>query len=71
MQTLNLFYEEPDSDRWLPLDRYPRGLIRRILRGKPRPGGQTRVFLNLCAGLDKLGISYRVNDYRYIERHLD
>ena len=30
-----------------------------------------RVFLNLCAGLDKLGIRYRVNDYRYIEEHPD
>jgi hypothetical protein len=28
-----------------------------------------RVFLNLCAGLNHLGISYRVNDYRYIRRH--
>jgi len=71
VQTLSLFYEEPDSDRWLPLDRYPRKLIRRVVRGRPRPGGQTRIFLNLCGGLDKLGIPYRVNDYRYIERHPD
>jgi hypothetical protein len=28
-----------------------------------------RVFLNLRAGLDKIGISYRVNDYRYIQKH--
>lgn len=69
MQTLNLFYEEPDSDRWLPLDRYPRRMIRRIIRGKPRAGGQKRVFLNLCAGLDILGIPYRINEYRRIERH--
>ncbi|MBD2017965.1 glycosyltransferase [Microcoleus sp. FACHB-53] len=69
MKPLNLFYEIPDGDRWLPLDRYPRRLIRRLMRGKPNPGGQTRVFLNLCAGLDRLGISYRVNDYRYIQKH--
>ena len=69
MSLLNLFYEEPEGDRWLPLDRYPRRIIRRIVRGKPRPGGQMRVFLNLCAGLDKLGIPYRVNDYRYIQQH--
>ncbi len=69
MPLLNLFYEEPEGDRWLPLDRYPRRIIRRIVRGKPRPGGQMRVFLNLCAGLDKLGIPYRVNDYRYIQQH--
>jgi glycosyltransferase involved in cell wall biosynthesis len=30
-----------------------------------------RVFLNLCAGLDILGIPYRVNQYRHIERHPD
>ncbi len=71
MQTLNLFYEEPDLDRWLPLDRYPRRLVRRIVRGRPRAGGQARVFLNLCAGLDILGIPYRINGYRYIERHPD
>ena len=69
MKPLNLFYEVPDGDRWLPLDRYPRRLIRRLMRGKPNPGGQTRVFLNLCAGLDRLGIPYRVNDYRYIQKH--
>ena len=51
---LNLFYEEPDGDRWLPFDRYPRRIVRRIVRGRTRPGGQKRVFLNLCAGLDRL-----------------
>jgi glycosyltransferase involved in cell wall biosynthesis len=69
MKPLNLFYEIPDGDRWLPLDRYPRRLIRRLMRGKPNPGGQTRVFLNLCAGLDRLSIPYRVNNYRYIQQH--
>ena len=57
MKPLNLFYEEPDPDRWFLFDRYPRQILRRLVRGKPRPGGQTRVFLNLCAGLDKLSIS--------------
>lgn len=66
---LNLFYEEPDPDRWLPYDRYPRRLLRRLLRGKPRPGGQTRVFLNLMAGLDEIGVAYRVNDYRHARRN--
>jgi glycosyltransferase involved in cell wall biosynthesis len=66
---INLFYEELDPDRWIPYDRYLRRLIRRLIRGKPKPGGQMRVFLNLCAGLDKLGISYRINDYRYIQKH--
>jgi len=66
---LNLFYEEPDPDRWLPFDRYPRSLVRYLIRGKHRPGGQMRVFLNLRAGLDKLGVKYRINDYRHIKRH--
>ncbi len=62
---LNIFYEELDGDRWVLFDRYPRRIIRRAVRGKPRPGGQMRVFLNLCAGLDRIGIPYRVNDYRH------
>jgi glycosyltransferase involved in cell wall biosynthesis len=69
IEPLNLFYEEPENDRWFPLDRYPRRVIRRLVRGKARPGGHMRVFLNLCAGLDKVGISYRVNDYQYIQQH--
>jgi glycosyltransferase involved in cell wall biosynthesis len=69
--TLNLFYDEADPDRWLRWDRYPRRVLRRLIRGKPRPGGQTRVFLNLCAGLDRLGVDYRVNDYRHVQRHSD
>jgi hypothetical protein len=66
---LNLFYEEPDDDRWLPFDRYPRRLVRRIVRGPARPGGQRRMFMNLCAGLDRIGAAYRVNDYRHAAAH--
>lgn len=69
MNPINLFYEVPEGDRWFVLDRYPRRLIRRIVRGKPKIGGQTRVFFNLCAGLDKLNIPYRINDYKYIQKH--
>jgi hypothetical protein len=68
---LSLFYEEPDPDRFLPFDRYPRRVLRRIVRGPDRPGGQQRVFINLCAGLRRLGQPYRVNDYRYAQRHPD
>ena len=71
MKPINLFYEEPEGDRWLPFDHYPRRIIRRILRGKPRPGGQMRVFLNLCAGLERIGIPYRVNNYQYIQQHFE
>ena len=63
---LNLFYEEPDPDRWMPFDRYPRRLVRRIVRGPWQPGGAMRVFLNLMAGLDRIGVPYRVNDYRHM-----
>lgn len=66
---LNLFYAEPDPDRWFPGDRFPRRAVRRLLRGPRRPGGQTRVYLNLRDGLDRIGVPYRVNDYRYAERH--
>lgn len=66
---LNLFYEEPDPDRWFPFDRLPRKFVRRVLRGPPRVGGQARVFANLRAGLDRLGVPYRVNDYRHARAH--
>lgn len=66
---LNLFYGEPDFDRWLPFDRFPRMALRRLLRGAPRPGGQMRVFLNLCAGLDEIGQPYRINRYRFARRN--
>lgn len=69
MQTLNLFYEEPNYDRWLPLDRFPRALVRRLVHGPRRPGGQERVFLNLKAGLDRLGHPYRANDYRHARKN--
>ena len=62
---LNIFYAEPQYDRWFPFDRYPRRLVRRILRGKAQPGGHRRVFLNLCSGLDQLKVPYRINDFRY------
>ena len=71
MKPLNLFYEEPDPDRWLPFDRYPRRLVRRLVRGPAKIGGQKRVFVNLCKGLNLLGIPYRVNDFRHARAHPD
>lgn len=71
IEPLNLFYAEPDPDRWIRFDRYPRRVIRRLVRGPARPGGQARVFLNLRAGLDRLGVPYRVNDFRHALRHPD
>lgn len=69
MLPLNLFYEEPEGDRWLPYDRYPRRVVRRIVRGAPRPSGQRMVMINLCSGLRQLGIPYRLNDYGYAKKH--
>jgi len=66
---MNIFYEEPDPDRWMPFDRYPRRIIRRIVRGKRRIGGVMQVAINLMKGLDKLGAPYRFNDYKYIRKH--
>lgn len=66
---INLFYEEPAGDRWLPYDRYPRALVRRLVRGKPLPGGQKMVFLNLLQGLRRLGIPVRINDYRFAKQN--
>lgn len=69
MEPLSLFYAEPDPDRWLPGDHYPRAWIRRLVRGPRRPGGQERVFINLCAGLDRIGVAYTVNRYRHALRN--
>jgi hypothetical protein len=66
---LNLFYEEPDEDRWLPFDRVPRRIVRRVLRGESEIGGHQRVSLNLRAGLERLGVPYRFNDYDYARRN--
>ena len=66
---LNLFYEEPDADRWLPFDRFPRRMVRRVWRGKPEIGGHQRVSLNLRAGLERLGVPYRFNDYGHARRN--
>ena len=52
---------EPERDRWVKGDRYLRPLLRRALRGRRRPGGLDKVFLNLCLGLDRLGVEYVVN----------
>ena len=65
---VHLFYQEPDPDRWLPGDRYPRRLIRRLVRGPYRPGGQMRVFLNLCIGLQRLGVCSHINDFKSLSR---
>jgi hypothetical protein len=66
---LNLFYEEPDPDRWFKYDRYLRRIIRRIVRGKQRPGGVMTIAISLMKGLDRINVPYRFNDYSYIKKH--
>ena len=62
MSRICLYYKsEPEHDRWLLGDRHVRPWIRRLIRGKPRPGGVDKVFINLCKGLDRLKIPYLVN----------
>ena len=69
MEPLNIFYSEPDPDRWFAYDRYPRKLIRRIYRGRQRPGGVAMIGINLMKGLQKSGIPYRYNNYDYIKKN--
>ncbi|HVW96640.1 MAG TPA: hypothetical protein VHA56_11790 [Mucilaginibacter sp.] len=66
---INLFYEEPDPDRWFKFDKYPRRVIRRIVRGTPRAGGHAMIAINLMKGLDRMGVPYRLNNYNYIKKN--
>lgn len=70
---LNLFYQEPESDRWVPYDRYPRKAFRELLYAtglrRRRPSGHGMTYKNIKKGLDRANISYRDNDFRYIQRH--
>lgn len=57
-----LIYRGPrQSDRWIKGDHRWRAPIRRLIRGPDRIGGIDYVFLNLCAGLERLGTDYVVN----------
>jgi hypothetical protein len=69
MRPLNLFYAETDLDRWLRRPGLPWRLLARVTGRSRRPGGQTRVFLNLVAGLRVLGVPHRVNDFAHARRH--
>lgn len=71
MVPLNIFYQEPDPDRWIKYDRHFRKVIRRVIRGKTRPGGMMMVALQLMQGLDQIGYPYRFNDFRYAAQHTD
>jgi hypothetical protein len=62
MSRLCLYYKPlPASERWFPGDQYVRSVVRRLVRGRPRPSGLDKVQINLCLGLDKLGVHYELN----------
>jgi hypothetical protein len=62
MTRVCLYYRTaPERDRWFPGDRFIRPVVRRVIRGRTRPGGVDKVFHNLCLGLDKLNMRYEVN----------
>lgn len=54
-------YDRMGGDRWFRGDRHLRRPIRRLVRGPDPVGGIDLVFLNLCAGLDRLGVPYEAN----------
>ena len=66
-ETALLFYVESADDRWFPGDRFPRAVVRRIVRGR-MVTGHRRVAQNLQAGLDRLGVPYRYNNYRALRK---
>lgn len=59
--SIPLFYKEPAPDRLIPFDRYPRYIIRKLLREEPQPGGVKRWFLNLVSGLEQIGQPFAIN----------
>ncbi len=69
MRKINIFYEEPDPDRWIKYDRYPRRIVRKLLRGKAPVGGVQKWFLNLIKGLDELNVQYEINNYKKLKTH--
>jgi hypothetical protein len=66
---INLFYVEPDPDRWFFGDRFFRKVIRKTIRGSRSPSGQERIFLNLKKGLRQLGVPFRENNFAYARKN--
>ncbi|QYM80487.1 glycosyltransferase [Horticoccus luteus] len=59
---LFLYYKTaPEANRWLPGDRWIRPLVRRVVRGPRVPSGIDKVYLNLAAGLRKIGVPFQFN----------
>ena len=60
MERLFLFFHEPEPDRWIWGDRYPRRVVRRLLR-RQRISGARVVFKNLCLGFQKTKTNFIAN----------
>jgi hypothetical protein len=65
-----IVYREPETDRWVPGDRYPRRIVRSLVRGKPITGYR-RCLQSLKAGLSRLGVPFEFNSDRAIARNPD
>ena len=61
-----IFYVEPDEDRWFPGDRYPRRLVRRLVRGEQMTGYR-RLVASLKRGFDAIGVGCRVNEFAALD----
>ena len=61
MAGINLYYQKPPLGyKYIPGDRYIFRALRSLLKGK-KVSGLDKVFINLCKGLDELGVEYWVN----------
>ncbi|MGZ3819061.1 MAG: glycosyltransferase [Mucilaginibacter sp.] len=61
MRRLHLYFRTlPQTDRYIPGDRYLISFLKRIVK-KERMSGVRKVFINLCRGLDELKIDYDIN----------
>jgi hypothetical protein len=56
-----LYYTKPQADRWISGDHRWRRIVRQAIRGPDKVGGIDYVFLNLRAGLEKIGVEHIVN----------
>jgi hypothetical protein len=61
MRPIPLYFESL-FDKKFPFARLPATRLRKIIRRK-EPGGQEKMFLNLCRGLAEIGVPFEVNRY--------
>jgi hypothetical protein len=69
LSKIYLFYESSVTDRWFIGDHLIRKYIKKVLGFKPHfSSGVDNWFLNLCLGLKKNNIDYRVNDFKGLQK---